>query len=442
VPQEEGALHSLGLFLLLVFLFLSYSRLLDLLLSSVRIALITSVLVFTVVLMTGGLQRALFSRAGVALSLFTAWLLLAVPFSYWPGGSVQLITDQWSKSFFEFIIIVGILRSLKECRLALYAVAAATIAIEVMCLLMGNTVLYGRLTVDVGVLGNPNDLAQLLLMGLPFIMLMAVTETTGPLLRAFAVLSVFGALIYASRTGSRSGMVCFVFLVLFVIVSSSWKNKMKVLGGLALCGVLVLPLISSEQRSRYLTLFQDESQEGLGTNELSAIDSKETRRQLLQAGIDLTLDHPLVGVGPGVFEAAEAAFAQQTGQRGQWHETHNTYTQVSTEAGIPGFVLYVAVLVISLRITRSVYKAARSRGLTEAAHMAYCLALSLIVFAVTGFFASVAYLTYLPMLAGLCTALELAVEAEEKRPPSGAAALGPVPQFAGIRSGSRVSVRA
>src|SRR5688572_5380787 len=120
--QEVGGLQSVAVLFLLGFVFLSYSRVVDIFLSGLRLSLITSVLALIFAALTGGVGRALFSRAGFWLVAFTLWLIAAVPFSSWPGGSVQLLTDQWLKSFLVFVIVAGSLRTVRQCRLAMYAI--------------------------------------------------------------------------------------------------------------------------------------------------------------------------------------------------------------------------------------------------------------------------------------------------------------------------------
>ena len=56
------------------------------------------------------------------------------------------------------------------------------------------------------------------------------------------------------------------------------------------------------------------------------------------------MEHPIFGVGPGIFTVGEADLAKSEGQAAQWHVSHNSYTQVSSEMGIPGLLLYLAAL--------------------------------------------------------------------------------------------------
>ena len=41
------------------------------------------------------------------------------------------------------------------------------------------------------------------------------------------------------------------------------------------------------------------------------------------------------------------------GTRGQWLGTHNTYTQISSECGLPGLLFFVASLWFSLKELRA-----------------------------------------------------------------------------------------
>ena len=75
--------------------------------------------------------------------------------------------------------------------------------------------------------------------------------------------------------------------------------------------------------------------------------SIDARRELLNQSIELTLKHPLFGVGPGNFQAITET----------WHVTHNTYTEFSSEAGIPALAIFLTIIGLAFRNLRRVRKA-------------------------------------------------------------------------------------
>jgi hypothetical protein len=129
-----------------------------------------------------------------------------------------------------------------------------------------------------------------------------------------------------------------------------------------------------------------------------------------------------------MFAEAMADDAKAEGKRTQWLETHNAYTQISSEMGIPGLLLYLAVLIGSYRSTNSVIKMSKLRT-TERwnaiGNTASCMRMSLFAYAVTALFSSVAYQSLLPTLAGLSTVLYLSARREMEQD-TAAAVLTPV----------------
>src|SRR5260370_29342276 len=155
-----------------------------------------------------------------------------------------------------------------------------------------------------------------------------------------------------------------------------------------------------------------------------------------------------------MFPVAAAARASTLGVHTAWLETHNSYTQVSSECGLPALFFYLAALLSSIFQTTSIYRQFRNGKephQVEIAAMAFSIRASLIAFAVTALFASVAYLSLFPCLAGLSAAFIFIVRRDlehlrlpqpaqpssqvPKRPPlpaRGVPSLRPAP--AGIRS--------
>src|SRR6185437_1942298 len=154
-----------------------------------------------------------------------------------------------------------------------------------------------------------------------------------------------------------------------------------------------------EALSRYGTLFGD-AQTG-DEEAASAHESSRARQYLLEQSLKLTMDHPIFGLGPGIFLVGEAELAKEEGQAATWHVSHNSYTQVSSEMGIPGLLLYLIALWATFRNVFWFRAHSRIDPTGTASAMGLALLLSLTGLCVNLAFSSNAYLSYLPMLMGL-----------------------------------------
>jgi O-antigen ligase len=425
-------LENIGFGVLLVFLFLSYSRIMDFKLPYLHLPLIASVTALTIAILTGGIRRAFSSPIGICLALLTVWIILAIPFSFWKGGSVQFVIDLWSKSFLSYVMVAGLIKTTKQCRRAVYSIALGVLVVAILSLYFRYTIEDGRLGLPLGMLTNPNDLAQVILIGMPFWLLM-VTIRSGLLLqRIFAALCVAPLLLVLFKTGSRAGLVTFALLSVLTFFRVSLPNKVKLVCTVLIIACVCYPLLPQSLRERYKTVFSDQT----AIEQTSALESRQERLELLITSLKLTFRHPLFGVGPGQFEPAAAADSKANRTFAHWRETHNLYTQVSSEAGIPAVLLYIAAMVYCFkeigfvrklggrireqdRATRGVGSfydtdahARLSRHCDDVMTTAFCVGLSLISFFVFAWFSSTAYHFFFPTLAGLTAALGKAARAE------------------------------
>lgn len=402
-------------YLTVVFVFVVYARfpeIMDMVTgSAVHSVRIIVGLALLATLLFGGDMRAVFSKVGVCLIAFSLWMCACVPFSIWRGGSFRMIRDTWVMALFSFVIIASAVQGLEQCRKIMYTLAAATVFIEIITFFMGR-IQGGRMALLGGTLGNANYLALMLLMGAPFCLFVLRTKPGLSLLKLSSLLMLLCIPVTVAATGSRGGLVTLVlmFLMFFVPLAPSQK---AVVGIIAL--ILTVVAIAWSTRSaldRFRVLLTPSTPVHLSVSEQSAMESAELRKELLYSSLQLTLRHPLLGVGPGMFSVANANYVQElTGHQNfnAWHETHNTFTQLSCEDGLPGLLLYSLALLFCFKIVRSAEKRARQdSALSPVRHMAFALRLALVAFTGTALFASNAYMYYFPMLAGLCVALDRA----------------------------------
>ena len=139
---------------------------------------------------------------------------------------------------------------------------------------------------------------------------------------------------------------------------------------------------------------------------------------LLRSSIVATLKHPLFGVGPGQFSSYMADFTTSHGSvKALWAQTHNSFTQMSSECGLLPGILYVLITVRTFRNSRRVVKAGLRAGREDITAAAEALGSSVVCFFFAAFFGNFAYFIYLPLLAGSGEVLDR-IAATELRPPT------------------------
>src|SRR6185295_6002106 len=97
------------------------------------------------------------------------------------------------------------------------------------------TIEDGRLGLPIGMLSNPNDLAQVILIGMPLWLLMITIRSGFLLQRIFASLCVVPLVLVLFKTGSRAGLVTFALLSVLTFFRISLPNKVKLI-----CAVLIV----------------------------------------------------------------------------------------------------------------------------------------------------------------------------------------------------------
>jgi len=275
--------------------------------------------------------------------------------------------------------------------------------------------LAGRLELSGGSLSDPNDYAALLILMLPYLLLVVIRPGGKMVAKVISAAFVCFGLYLILSTGSRGGMIGLIVAFLYVLWRASMVQRFMVaVAGLILFSALVL-VLPSATTARLATTFSDTAADKDDIAD-SALGSKEARTYLLRRSIAVAFEHPLLGVGLGQFQNYEGVTARAAGYRGSWHETHNTYTQIASEAGIPGFLFLFGGVVSMIRLLQRTYKKARQMPPTienvKISRTCFAIMLSVVAFSVTIFFLSMAYRCYLPALAGIAIATARAAERE------------------------------
>lgn len=412
LADGSASVQRLGVVLLQALVFVLVGRVAEfaslILGISTRIALILSVLGLLATAAVGGFPRALLSRCGFLFTAFSAQLMLATAFSIWHGGSVALLLNTWLKSYLVFFVVAGLLVNLESCRGVLYALGLAAPFISVMSLVFSKDAsTTDRFQAIGGTLSNPNDLAFYLLITAPLCLLLAVCSKN----KLFRVVGGGGAavaVLTAIRTGSRMGMLMLIAIFLLIFLRAPGGRKVVLSAAALLIGLVGIAITPSDALLRYRLLFVSPQEwvqldDGQHLEAARAAGSALARQALFTKSVEVTLHNPLVGVGPGMFGVSLGDDRESVAKGLVWRDTHNSFTQISSECGIPALILYLAAFVFCVKSVYSIYKrsrAARDRSLTE---MAFCLLLSLTALFVGDLFGNYGYDLAFPLLAGLIT---------------------------------------
>ena len=359
---------------------------------------------------TGQFVKVLSAPIGQLFAIFTAWFIACIPFAAWPGGSFAAFTESWYKAALIYLLTAGLLTTLPQANRIFHAIAYAVGLLAVLALLRNNRSGDGRLILDNTRYANSNDLAWTLLVGLTFIGFLYLRGKRWQ--KILAVVMVPPVVLALSRTGSRSGMLGAGVLVIVMLVQAKRATRIKLLVGIPVILMAVVIVMPKDVLLRYTTYFGSYDYYRSfsdPTEHLRAgtIQSSEARKQLLIDSLIVTMRHPLLGVGPGNFMVEQDKISQARGdEKGSWHVTHNTYTQLSSEMGVPGLIIFIVLLVRVFQVLNAIIRTRNAdehwRNLRQ---MALALRAAFIVFLPVAFFASLGYNADLPILAGLVTAL-------------------------------------
>lgn len=415
VAEKQGAKPTnLVSTLLAVYLFLLFSRVLDVSnLWRLHIPLILWLVLTLITLARGELQLALSSKVTKYFIAFTVWVALCLPFSRWRSASLQSI--QWQvQSLIIYLIIVQTVRTKWDWHKIVDAFAYATLTAALLAFHFGYVV-EGRLSLPGGTLGDPNEFALLLVAGLPFWWFKA-SRATG-FRKVFFLCCTLPIFVTFARAGSRAGLLALavVFFLSFIFARGTQKILIPIL--VLVSVVAATFLLPGYLQTRFMTFFSSEGNHDARLEDRlnSDIASSEGRKALLIQSIQMTFEHPIVGVGPGCFSfVAWDERKASGGTAGLSLVSHNTYTQVSSETGLPGFFLFFTTVFLCVRSVLADYRRLVLVDV-ELAQYARYLFMSMSALAVGIFFLSVGYTYTSAVIFAFAVALHNVLESAQKK---------------------------
>lgn len=314
--------------------------------------------------------------------LFYAIMIISVPFSVHRGQSFDFIIFQFLSKVLYFYLFVLIISSMEELEKVLFTVCFANLFYVGFSLLSTGS-FAGRFRF--GTMYDPNDLAYFLISLFPLSFYFLNSKGAG-FKRIIAALTIMLSILVSIMTGSRGGFLGLLTVAFFLFFTK--LSPLKRFYKIVLFAILVAAVslnIEKIDTDRFSSLLDTENDYN--------VTSEEGRMAVWRRGLQLTLLHPITGVGVNCFSNAIGYYRQEIGVLPKWQAPHNSFIQVLTELGIPGFFVFLSLIASTIKI---LYSCGRKNLLASTPTQEFVLMSRLILLAfignlVTTFFLSMAY---------------------------------------------------
>jgi O-Antigen ligase len=251
-------------------------------------------------------------------------------------SAVYIITTYWKTLALAFLLIVS-LRTIDDVRRMVWATAGGGLLLALVSVFVNHVS-----KTQGGAVYDANDIGTIVVMTLPLVIFAA--QMSKGLVRTVCIgglVLIAGCIVLSESRGAFVGLV-FVgaAILLFLPGISAVKRIMYV----AAIGTTLAVFAPAGYWDTIIATF---------TNPTADYnwDAGQGRRQLAKRGIGYMMDYPIFGLGIDNFEMEEGLlsdYALSQTARGigvKWSAPHNSWVEAGAETGIPGVLLWAALVV-------------------------------------------------------------------------------------------------
>lgn len=328
------------------------------------------------------------------VAALAALACLSIPFGISIGNAGTFFLFAYSKVVLTFFLLLVAVRGTRDLYLFVWAyVLGCGFLVYVAMFIFSLRPAGGVMRLAGLYMYDANDLGVVLSAGIPLcVVLFRNSGRWGQVLSGTILLGIGASLARSGSRGGFLGLLAVGIALLFLLRNISVAKRVGVVAVVA-AGLFVTAPQGYWDQMRSLT----EPTEDYNWT------SPYGRKAVAERGLGYMLDHPVLGVGVGNFQRAEGVLAEVSRQRAQmgvgyrWTAAHNSFIQAGAEMGIPGLLLFCALVfgpIVGLtRLRQRMSRAWRRVGPEHRFlyDMATFLPVSLVGFAVAGFFVSFAY---------------------------------------------------
>jgi putative inorganic carbon (HCO3(-)) transporter len=346
---------QIAILLFFLIIFLDISRILD----PVKTHIIPILLVLLAISLLASRRALIFwkSEAGKVLPFFVVWILLAYFMAPHTDLSYLYLLGILQGTLL-FLAATGLLAAVSDSKKFFTLLAGAALVLCVLGIVWSG-VRDGRFALRGGYYGDPNYYAMGLLALAPILW---VSVASKPLwLRLCGLFATAFPVLLALRTASRGGFVALFAMLIVIFFLASVKTRILIASASVLTLVVLLAFMPASLRTRLESAARISSVDAANQPTVESV-SAGARQTLLMTSINLTLENPVLGVGPGNFGPTIAEVGRLQGYNWLNLNTHNSYTQVSSETGFPGLLLYLLLIFFSVKSVLTVIRRTSPRG--------------------------------------------------------------------------------
>lgn len=272
--------------------------------------------------------------------LFVVWIFISNPEAAWFGSS-----RNWLFTFLQLWVLLflagDLLDTPKKQKVVILLFSVVSIASAFYAIFSGgigedfSSSIRAR-----GFTDNANAAARFFVVAMVFITYFR-SAIKQPFLRFLSLIGILITYLGVFFTVSRTGIILlFSAQILIFIMQTKGKQKFRLL-----TIYVVLYLI--------LWLLSDSIFDIIGTIIPTIVAGEDTfglRLNLWRSGWVMWTNHPIRGVGIGMFINSVGPIIQRFEGPHVWNAVaHNTYVQVLSETGIIGFILFISMIIITLK---------------------------------------------------------------------------------------------
>jgi O-antigen ligase len=336
--------------------------------------------------------------ATAGMVLFVAWSLLGLLWAD-SGSAVSTAVLRYVLNFAVLFVIYAAARNRRDfLLLVVMFVLGCAIAGAYALVHPAAAGPFDDLSRSGGTLGDPNELAAVLVVGLLASAALAVVRSVPGPVRVGAIVSGVMCLAGIALSVSRGGLLALgVALILGVFVAGRWRVHMA-----ALTMVVAIGTVG------YFTTFAPPA----ALQRITQANGGSGRANIWVVGWRMFEANPVHGVGAGNFPVASVHYLLSPGTItasrfivDQPQVTHNTYLNELAEGGIVGAVLFIGLLGFALRCFQLAWGGFRRSGDRDLEILAYALFTGLVGFLAASFFLSEEFSKQLWVLLALGPAL-------------------------------------